>query len=218
MTEIKLNKIIIIDDFIPVKYQDEIENFLLVNDHPWFFQSDITLSDMHLRNLDKLHPDNKPTRRPGFGSMVFDPANGRGSPYNFLTPILYCGAEKADITVNQIDLLRGFLSMPVPVDKVDKIDKPHIDKPFPHIVGLYYVNDADGDTVIYKETHNRVLDPQAKKLWSDLNASEIKPESLTIEQTVSPKKGRLVFFNGNRYHSSTQPTSGPRCVLNFNFI
>jgi len=205
-----MHDILIIDNCIPVKYQDEIENFLLVNDHPWCFQSDITLSDTYLRALDKLHPDNKPSRRPGFGSMMFDPNTGRGTPYHFLTPILYCAAEKANIDISQVDLLRGFLSMPVPADKENKIDKPHIDKSFPHLVGLYYVNDSDGDTLIYRETNVPLLDTQS--------ISEVDSTTLTVARSVSPKKGRLVFFNGRHYHSSTQPTIGPRCVLNFHFV
>jgi hypothetical protein len=205
-----MNDIIIIDNCIPKKYQDEIEDFLLVNDFSWCFQSDITLSDMHLRALDKLHPDNKPARRPGFGSMMFDPAHGRGNPYHFLAPLIYCGAEKANIEVTQLDLIRGFLSMPVPANKENKIDKPHVDKSFPHIVGLYYVNDSDGDTLIYQETSVPAIDNRL--------VSEIDPSTLTVVKSITPKKGRLVFFNGKHYHSSTQPTIGPRCVINFHFV
>jgi len=204
-----MNEIIVIDDCIPQKYQDEIEDSLLVKDFNWHFQSDITLSDMHLRALDKLHPNNKPVRRPGFGAMMFDANTGRGNSFHFLAPVIYCSAEKANIEVHELSLIRAFLSMPVSADKIDRVDKPHVDKPFPHIVGLYYVNDSDGDTVIYRETNVPAIDNRV--------IPEIDPKSLTIAKTITPKKGRIVFFNGQIYHSSTQPTVGPRCVLNFHF-
>jgi len=69
---------------------------------------------------------------------------------------------------------------------------PHIDYKFPHIVLLYYVNDSDGETIFY-----------------DGELNEIKK--------VTPKRGRIVVFDGNQYHSSTPPQKNKcRCVINFN--
>ena len=69
---------------------------------------------------------------------------------------------------------------------------PHIDYPIPHTVLLYYVNDSDGVTSFYDKNFN-------------------------IVDTVQPKKGRMVVFDGLTYHSSTPPQSSThRCVINFN--
>jgi hypothetical protein len=111
---------------------------------------------------------------------------------------------------NQILQARGFMSMPVSKDTVDKIDKPHVDGYHHHMVCIYYVNDSDGDTVIFnKQSGNYVFDTQLK---------ELKPNDLPILQTITPKKGRCVIFNGKFFHASTQPTTGVRCIINFNFI
>lgn len=69
---------------------------------------------------------------------------------------------------------------------------PHIDYNFPHMVLLYYVNDSDGSTIFY--------DNKLKKV-----------------REVSPKRGRIVVFDGEQYHSSTPPFKNKyRCVININ--
>jgi hypothetical protein len=43
-----------------------------------------------------------------------------------------------------------------------------------------------------------------------------KDKTPEIIKRVSPKKGRVVLFNGNRYHSSSGPTKDVRVIINFN--
>ena len=63
----------------------------------------------------------------------------------------------------------------------------------------YYVCDSDGDTVIYEEREEN---------------SEGK---YTIKEKVTPKKGRLVIFDGALYHAAEQPiNSNTRCIVNYN--
>ena len=33
-----------------------------------------------------------------------------------------------------------------------------------------------------------------------------------------PKQGRVVCFDGFFWHTSQQPTIGPRCIINYNVI
>lgn len=84
----------------------------------------------------------------------------------------------------------------------DKFNSPHVDF-FNNTENLwsliYYINDSDGDTIIYNESIN----PN-------------KPiNHFTIEQTIPPKKGRLLFFPCHRFHSANFPTQfSTRLVLN----
>ena len=71
---------------------------------------------------------------------------------------------------------------------------PHIDAECPHTTALYYVNDSDGDTHFFDEQGN-------------------------VSDTVTPKKGRLVIFDGHTYHASSCPVqSSHRVVINFNYV
>ena len=86
-----------------------------------------------------------------------------------------------------------------------KEDTPHIDLHHPHTVFLYYINDADGDTVLYNYKSKNIKDIP--------NYEDIK-----IIKKVKPKQGRVLVFDGMTWHSSTQPTKGPRCIINFDMV
>lgn len=74
---------------------------------------------------------------------------------------------------------------------------PHIDIcDEKHKVILMYMNDSDGDTIFYEdETGDKILDK------------------------ITPKRGRIVFFDGHHYHSSSPPIkTSRRMVININII
>ena len=87
-----------------------------------------------------------------------------------------------------------------------KVNMPHVDLYYPHTVILYYVNDSDGDTVIYKERYTGTGKPQF-------------PQTLTELKRIEPKRGRVVVFDGLHYHSSSNPRKNSyRCVINFDIV
>ncbi len=72
-----------------------------------------------------------------------------------------------------------------------RLGPKHTDNEQPHIVFIYYVNDSDGDTHIWRK-----------------DGSVCK---------VSPKQGRGVFFDGQLLHAPSTPiTHRNRVVINFN--
>ena len=67
----------------------------------------------------------------------------------------------------------------------------------------------------YGDTHffNEFLDPSIKRFINGYD-----PSLFTVAKTVKPKAGRLVLFDGRRYHASRYPESTTeRIVLNINF-
>ena len=99
---------------------------------------------------------------------------------------------------------RSFLQLPLNL-KDRRLDAPHIDADKDHLVILYYVNDSDGDTVIYK---NHFVN----------NDTTPKFEELEEIKRVTPKSGRVVMFNGRHWHTSCQPEHNVRCVVNYNVV
>jgi hypothetical protein len=62
------------------------------------------------------------------------------------------------------------------------------------ITALYYVNDCDGDTLFFNKNYK-------------------------VIKSVSPKKGRLVYFNNQIMHAGQPPKQSMyRSVINFNWI
>jgi len=88
------------------------------------------------------------------------------------------------------------------------VNGAHVDADdLPHIGGLLYLNDSDGDTIIYEQEHSLGKD------------SSIEHDVFTEKIRVSPKSNRLVIFDGYHFHASSSPTKHPtRYVLNINWI
>jgi hypothetical protein len=69
----------------------------------------------------------------------------------------------------------------------------HIDDTIQHIVLMYYANDVDGDTILF-DKNNQIL------------------------KSISPKKGKVVLFDGSISHCPSWPTKENRYVLNYNIV
>lgn len=111
--------------------------------------------------------------------------------FNLLSVIPQLVCQKHNIVLQDIPYARIFLTVPYNTEK--EYMAPHTDLTCEHGVVLYYINDADGDTAFYNK------------------AGE-------IIKTVSPKKGRVVLFNGLIMHSGGIPKNGPRAIINYNIL
>jgi len=127
---------------------------------------------------------------PGFSHYVVSSAD-EYFDNNFVWPCLqplYSLTTHIKLSIDKIFQSRLFLQVPSNIDI--RLD-PHTDSDQPHLVCLYYINDSDGDTIFF-------------------NGKDI------IKQ-VSPKKGRIVFFDGSIQHSAGIPKDSPRFIINTNF-
>lgn len=182
----------IFDNFILPYHQDILESTLLGDNFSWYYNKNIsyndnelnqqwTTNDSTLKDTDAfLHNFLKD----GYTSVFFD----------IVKPILYQLNAKElyrvrGVFVNKNSSFKNFINI------------PHVDLPIAHLTAIYYVNNADGDTVIFQERWNGTTDCSKK----------------TVEKTISPKKGRLVLFDGQRYHTGSVPSLTPRVLININF-
>ena len=189
-------EIIVIDDFVSLKYQEKIKQELigLDNDFPWFYTEDITgAGDYDSQHRSAL----------GHNYVSIDDDNDDTSEiqsvyHHLFTPMLSKACQYLKMPEAEILQGRSFLQFPLKNIDTSVVDTPHIDldEGWEHAVVLYYVIDSDGDTIIYNE----------------------RTESLTYteKQRVSPKQGRVVIFDGRQYHTAEQPTKGTRCIVNYN--
>ncbi len=80
---------------------------------------------------------------------------------------------------------------------------PHCDMNKGGFTAIYYVNDSDGDTIIFNE----------KTISPFFNGEE-----LSIKKRIKNKRGRFVAFNQDYLHAGMLPISSDyRVVINFNF-
>ena len=78
--------------------------------------------------------------------------------------------------------------------------QPHVDAPCGHWGMIYYCDNSDGPTTIYKERYGE------------------NPENVRPKQYIDPEKGKYVIFDGRMYHSGNAPRKhSSRTILNINY-
>ena len=195
----KRGQITVIDDFIDKDYQEKIKLQLLGgfdrkknhhdSDFPWFYIEDVTAAG-----------DEDSQHRPGLGHQYveFDdisPGIVVSDYHDLMIPMLKKVGFR--VGISDVKVIQGRSFLQFPIKERGEPDLPHIDiMDKNHIVGLYYVVDSDGDTIIYNERK--------------------ESKTYTIRQKVTPKQGRIVIFDGGLYHTAEQPLNNTRCIINYN--
>jgi hypothetical protein len=187
----RLKDTVVIDDIIPVDLQDKF-HALVVNQSSWFFVQDMSYSNGKAEfpsygfNMLFKHP------KMGIVSQLYEAVS---------VPIVNSLIDKTGINIKEIYANRAFLQVPLAKQYVKEHNGIHLDITEPHYACVYYMNDTDGDTIVYNQT-----------IYDTPTGSNVE---VTEHKRVSPKKGRLVMFDGARYHCSSQPTENYRCIINF---
>ena len=191
-----MKKIIVIDNIIPKKEQEEIKKTLVdesqARSFSWFFKPDVTITG------------NKHQKRSGFAHVFLTEGKINSHFYKLIEPIIINTAKKIKIKVKNVIQARSFLQLPLNKDYTgEDVDTPHLDRFEPHLVFLYYVCNSDGDTIIYN--------------YKSKDKNDI-PYAEDVEELkrVTPKQGRVVVFDGLHWHTAEQPTKDVRCIINFN--
>jgi len=130
------------------------------------------------------------------------PTVDKNEPSNEQAPLSFylCDriAERLDVKILNYARIKINLQFQNPIYK-DKYNPPHLDSPFPnHISAVYYVEDSDGDTIIFD-----------KGLPDD-------PYDLTPILRNPPKQGNALVFPSKQFHSSSLPVENSnRFIINF---
>lgn len=191
----------ILDDIVDETTQDLIESLVFSESTKWTFSRSIAY---------KNHPEvSKETvnKLLGFSNVilingeVLDPTN-----INIYCSVLAAMATRLNINTPSVFNIRTQLSLPTP--PTSKYGSVHVDCYIqrPYKVCLYYVNDSDGDTILFKQT------------TKNTSAEQIKAGELEEAARITPKRGRLVVFDGDIYHTGSKPSKDVRCLINYNIV
>ena len=195
-----MHNVIIIDDAVDIETQNKIEQSIFSPETQWtlgrtvFYHSH---AEVNVEHKNKLMGITKSLFR--YDDRYVD------KDIDLYVSPLQNGALRANIPFRELHTAR--IQCHFPIINQSQYGIPHTDgqRNFPYMVGVYYINESDGGTVLFKQTiHNSTPD-------------EVKDGKLEIDQVVPYKKGRLVLFSGDIYHSAGKPTSDLRCIINFNF-
>lgn len=203
-----IDEIHIIDDVIPKSYQDEIEKVLLY-DAQWMLKYDVTYDKSLFDQVQATNPSLKP--RPGFNHSLVRDFTVVSPIHVFLKPLILQGLDRVGLTLDRVSLGRAFLQTPN-VDLSQDIKDPlHVDSHQSHMVFLYYVVSSEGQTLL----------TDCKADWETdipFRPSRFTYDKCNIIKRVTPKKGRLLMFDGRHYHAAEQSRKDMRCIINYNLL
>lgn len=190
-----IDNITVIDNAIPLAYQDYLERNIIEEDIGWKYRPNLGNDTAKPNYSDK-------TPAPGI-IHVFCNENGIQSKLFYkILPMVEEVCRKAEHNLTGIFGGRTFIQFPTNDNSL--FTKVHTDLNVNHIVLIYYVIDADGDTVLFDKTTD------------DIPKNELDVSQLSVIKRITPKKGRIVLFDGSRYHATTLPVLGKRCIININ--
>jgi hypothetical protein len=183
-----VKKMVIVDNVLPnVLHEKLLQTVLDVRNFPWYFLPDVVDS----RN-------NKSLLNGGLFHALWE----NETPYSKISDIglsvLLLACEKTELNFQSIYRMQTNLLLPT---KEKNILSPHVD--FDSVqkndyVLVYYVNESDGDTVIY----------------DCLSPDKFNKSNKIIKQ-ITPKPNSAVIFDARLYHSATCPMQAKsRIVIN----
>ena len=218
--------IIVIDDAIETPLADQVEQTLTGRDFDWYLMNDVDKDQLRDLSNHRVQMDGNATPTVQLGHGVFDSA--LNDPFlckqtiDMAELILKSAVETACGHATpledrnhefeplfEVDKLRIKYNMLLPNSKLieGKNNVPHVDNNFTNSYSaIYFVNDSDGDTVIFNEKYTKDTTARLKN-------------ACTVKRRITPKKNRFVLFDGQYFHASTNPRdSEKRIVINFNMI
>lgn len=190
----------IINNFVKPSIQDELEALFSGNSFPYYYSKESCVPPGYKefegedpRLTGDAFVDENTIESVQFSHILFSATGINSDYYIRVLPIINKLIDSLDgdyrlyrckVNLNLADVRFG-----------GKYLTPHIDNGFEdQVTAVYYVNDADGDTVFF--------DDDSK-----------------ISNRVTPEKGKLVWWKGKVFHAkSYSVNSATRIVLNINLL
>lgn len=185
----------IIDDLATTTLANEIENTLKENNH-WYYSQHSTDPNAE---QDKNDKNIKPTGQ--FVSTFYSKDYGMSQNqqlYSYSHMLLHFLHAKTGLKFGEPNRIKANFTYPNG-STPEQYTLPHVDYTERKFLSMvYYVNESDGDTVIFDKTCMQ-------------GANGMK-----VLARVPPKKGSAVIFPSYRFHASSNPINySTRLIINF---
>jgi hypothetical protein len=174
--------IFVIDNFIIPAYQQGIKSVILTTDFQWTYEPRTAHPDS-----DDIFVDSNTQETHQFVNKLFNNRENINQPQlGFILPLIYTAQDYIKIPTNITRVKANLLLQEKTISK-ELHHTAHVDCKVPHWALIYYVNNSDGDTIIFDQEFGKEFN------------------QLTIKQRITPKQGRAVIFNGKYFHASSSP-------------
>lgn len=195
-----------IDELVPASVSNQIEAALLYSDDVKWGWRDVTSGveeafDTNDKNI-------KETFQMQHDVFAYDRGIVNGELFQLLLTPMYFLEHYLKRTIKAPQRIKANMLIRDP-DQKGFYHPPHIDlaNDKEAFSMVYYVNDSDGDTVLFDKSFNPLL------------SSKTQHEGLKPLYNSTPKKGGCVVFRSNRYHASSNPVvADRRVIVNYVFL
>jgi len=200
------NSIYVIDDIIDSKSQDYLEGYFLNN----------IKDDSFFDNTSNRFKTKFPQYSMGILGPIMPTLNSNDISdelINSIEEIRKNVSKELNLSFLQNYRIKANLLKKTDYDKTrDEKLSIHIDRYENYVGMIYYINDTDGDTFFYNDSLKN------KTEWMKYVYEGSDFDVFELRETVKPKKGRVVVFDGMLFHHSSYPTISDRYVINFNEV
>jgi hypothetical protein len=193
---------VILDGLLPYSLEQKIYNTVTNIEFDWHYNPNISIPEKEITEKAMINDSNIRDTGAFVHSFHSNQQKFDTRYYESVLPIMYFVEKETDLKVFNVERVRGVFAPKEPHLK-GFYNVPHIDNELPHKTLIYYVNDNDGDTILFKEKYISGIVNTSKK---------------TIDYSVEPKKGRILIFDGLTFHTGKIPSNNIKLLLNFNFV
>ncbi len=194
------DKIVVIDDFVAPAYQDELERVITSNEFPMYMNMQTCLYNESVPAYQQM-VDRHTRESPHLVHVLVREGEVSSDFWPLVAPFLYHAMNTFDkkLTLERIKVNLGLGNLGF-LDT--EYHPPHKDTDIEGAyVGVYYVNDSDGDTVFFEEPDKNITTGEFK-----------------VIKRATPKKGRFVLFPATLLHAGRPPIRfTTRYLINFIF-
>jgi hypothetical protein len=170
----------LLDNFLPASLVNELEKVITHHQFPWFWRPSTKYG---IEEGNELSEDFQ------FIHLIYYDAEVQSNIFELVQPLLQGFANSTNIAIKNIYKIKANLLTKQTLSPEALQETVHIDVEGSNFLSIvYYVTDADGDTVIFDKNNN-------------------------VAQQVSPKKGSAVYFPSNLNHRATPPTDCKRRIV-----
>lgn len=195
----------IINNLVGVEYTNKIQSTVLNNDFPWFYLNTATPDDES--PLSKDINGNDYINAPIFRHWLFINDKINSTRLSIFDPFI----QQLIVYFNKNLIIKTCtLNLTTPNEKLlGRYGNPHIDvwyqdqefEKYDTYTGVYYLNNADGNTLLYDQVYVDFI-----------------PDKFTLNKSIEPQADKFVFWKSRRYHSAPAGCSSVRLILNINFM
>ena len=198
------NKIRVIDNFLPDLEFAKLQEYIMSVNFPWFYCEHVSLPPEENEIVDPLAVETD-----GFHHIFYDKQYDVESfTVEYLNNFFKRLEEHLGFTKDHFIRIRSSMKSPKLGFTTENYNLPHVDYFFPHETIIYYLNDSDGDTRIFDQEFS-----QRTTNWDE------QPKQFTTKCRITPKANRLLWIDGFRYHTASNPIdSKRRLIININLL